>query len=48
MNPPGSNRLIWWVASAFLLMALAWTAMFMAASRHRVPEVPLATPATKT
>lgn len=38
-----SGGLMWWVAGAFALLLTAWSAFFYVASRHRVPEVPLAT-----
>ena len=39
------SRLGYWVALAFAIQLIAWTAWFIIASHHPVPEVPLvATP----
>lgn len=39
----GSSRSLWlWVGAAFLLLVLAWTALFTAARMSKVESVPLA------
>lgn len=55
MNPPPvtervsvpidrkKSRLLVWVVLAFLIQAIAWTAWFTIAARHKVAEVPLQT-----
>ena len=43
LQTSGTGGLMWWVAGAFALLLTAWSAFFYVASRHRVPEVPLAT-----
>lgn len=42
---PSSATLWIGVGVVFALMALAWTAMFFFASKHRAASVPLETPA---
>jgi hypothetical protein len=37
------SRLWLWFVAAFLIQAVAWTALFRIASQNRVEEVPLAT-----
>jgi flagellar basal body-associated protein FliL len=41
---PGSLTMWIGVGVVFALMALAWTAMFFFASKHRAESVPLETP----
>jgi hypothetical protein len=47
MNSPAAPRRSWlwlWILFAFILQLAAWGAWLYVASRHRVDEVPLATP----
>lgn len=46
-TPKKSNGTAMWVGvgTVFALMALAWTAMFFFASKHRAADVPLEKPA---
>ncbi len=41
LAPRKKSNLMLWVGAAFLLLGLAWTALFIAASRHPVATVPL-------
>jgi len=43
MKPKPNNAILWYALLGFALMLSAWTVLFVAAGRHRVPEVPLAT-----
>lgn len=43
MNDKPRNAILWWAAGGFALLLIAWTCFFFVASKHRVPEVPLAT-----
>lgn len=36
------NHVLWFAAGAFSLLIAAWTAFFIVAAHHRVPEVPVA------
>lgn len=44
-NKPNGTTLWIGVSVVFALMALAWTAMFFFASKHRAADVPLEKPA---